>query len=1279
MRSIRSILIGVGGAAAAVSCLFIAGGFLGGAFAGPTASLWHGGARQLAAVEGSGSGLIAWWKLDDGSGSTASDSSGIGNSGAITGATWTTGQSGGALAFAASNDRAMASADLIGAGDVSVCAWYYAASAPFGAILASNGKFALSISVSNRWDLTSDGSHDFLSATNAIVTGAWNHVCATRASSGAGVIYVNGVQSGAGSSGTPVAGSPFTVGNHPWQSHPWNGSIDDVRVYNRLLSAAEVQAIYAEGASGGPATAPAPTPTPTPTPTPVLGSASAGQTTSAAGSQQQTTGSAPSVPAGLVARAVSSSEIDLSWSASSGASGVAGYQIYRNGAQISTANSTSYADTGLPASTNYSYTVAAYDSAGDASAQAPSVSTTTLPAASAAHAITAASCSQTDVQSAIDAASTGDTVTIPAGSCTWTMPVSLNKPITLQGSGNQQTVITDGTSKTASSNWYALILSSSAGGITRLTNITLTGGTYPAGNPSRGMLVIGGSDPHWRVDHVHFLATRSVAITEYAKGGVIDHNLFDLNEWDFAIFVYNGDGTYGDISWTEPLDLGNGSDAVYIEDNVIEAVPGAISVALDAWSGARYVVRYNTLKDVAVMNHGTETAQRYRGARAFEVYNNTFTLTAPESGFTGPMLLRSGNGVIFNNTATGPWPQRNGAYDSFANVDNYRDFGVFTPWGQCDGTSPYDKNDGVVYETGTATAAFTTTSAFLSILTDVAKNWTPNQWVGYTVKDLRSGVSSIIDANTASTISARYDATHSPGLTWQTGDAYQIVRASVCIDQMGRGAGDLLTGNGTASSPAIDSKTGTASWPNQAPEQTYAWNNSTNGIPNNLTSSSAHVIEGRDFFSGVSMPGYVPYTYPNPLIAESTNSAQNTIPVQTNPTSSATPPAISAAAASSIGPAGAVVSWSTDKAADSQVEYGLTSAYGNNTALDSALTISHAATLSGLAANTVYHYRVDSRDASGNIARSSDQTFTTAAAVSQAVSSGGGGSAGGGSTGGGGSSAAAGGGASSAATGAIPPSVSVGGGTAVSGASPASSAGLIPASYLSLAPGTRSSSVVALQNYLINGGYLGAGLNTGYYGPLTTAAVQRYQAAAAAPSSSAASSISSAQLALPYGSRSASVVSLQESLIGLGYLGAGLNTGYYGPLTKAAVQRYLSGLSTSASASASAAIVAAPAAVSSPSAPASSSSFARDLTIGSTGPDVVALQQFLNAHGFLVSSSGSGSPGHETSYYGPATAAAVSRFQNAYAAEILVPYGLSQGTGYFGPSTRKQAVLLSGK
>jgi hypothetical protein len=91
-----------------------------------------------------------------------------------------------------------------------------------------------------------------------------------------------------------------------------------------------------------------------------------------------------------------------------------------------------------------------------------------------------------------------------------------------------------------------------------------------------------------------------------------------------------------------------------------------------------------------------------------------------------------------------------------------------------------------------------------------------------------------------------------------------------------------------------------------------------------------------------------------------------------------TPPVISAVSSSGIGTTGAIISWTTDEPSDSKVQYGTTIGYGSSTPLDSSLVTSHSQALSGLTPRTLYHYRVKSKDAAGNLAASGDYTFTTA-------------------------------------------------------------------------------------------------------------------------------------------------------------------------------------------------------------------------------------------------------------------------------------------------------------
>jgi peptidoglycan hydrolase-like protein with peptidoglycan-binding domain len=96
------------------------------------------------------------------------------------------------------------------------------------------------------------------------------------------------------------------------------------------------------------------------------------------------------------------------------------------------------------------------------------------------------------------------------------------------------------------------------------------------------------------------------------------------------------------------------------------------------------------------------------------------------------------------------------------------------------------------------------------------------------------------------------------------------------------------------------------------------------------------------------------------------------------------------------------------------------------------------------------------------------------------------------------------------------------------------------------------------------------------------------------------------------------------------------------------------------------------------SATASGYTWTRDLKTGATGADVMELQKFLNSNeDTRVAATGVGSAGMETSYFGPATAAAVSKFQMKYRADILSPAGLVNPTGFFGPSTRAKANAMN--
>lgn len=94
--------------------------------------------------------------------------------------------------------------------------------------------------------------------------------------------------------------------------------------------------------------------------------------------------SAPTTPVDLHTTVITSSAVALSWTASTDNVKVAGYRIYRNGTQVGTSVNTTFTDVGLTPSTEYTYTIQAYDAAGNASSSSSQLSVTTLAGAPSA-------------------------------------------------------------------------------------------------------------------------------------------------------------------------------------------------------------------------------------------------------------------------------------------------------------------------------------------------------------------------------------------------------------------------------------------------------------------------------------------------------------------------------------------------------------------------------------------------------------------------------------------------------------------------------------------------------------------------------------------------------------------------------------------------------------------------------------------------------------------------------------------------------------------------------
>jgi hypothetical protein len=300
-----------------------------------------------------------------------------------------------------------------------------------------------------------------------------------------------------------------------------------------------------------------------------------------------------------------------------------------------------------------------------------------VPGAAAAT-INATSCAQTDVQAAVNSAHENDTVAVPPGSCSWTTTtaytasVRVDKAITLSGAGIDQTIINDETGSLAGENALSI------GDNVRVTGFTFTDMKRPDATGTAEP-AIGAEGSGWRIDHNKLYPNNANPGRGISTGGIglVDHNTFiDCKQ---GIEVW-GDG---DASWTsEPQALGS-ANAIYVEDNVFSYGADPLDGALDAYDGARYVFRYNTLNNTNIGHHGLDSGG-LRSTHSWEIYGNRFNnaMTHIWVAFGS----RGGSGVVFNNIVTG-------AYDSFGLLENYRsDDSYACSWGTCNGTNPLDGN-----------------------------------------------------------------------------------------------------------------------------------------------------------------------------------------------------------------------------------------------------------------------------------------------------------------------------------------------------------------------------------------------------------------------------------------------------------------------------------------------------------------------------------------------------------------------------------------------------------
>jgi hypothetical protein len=487
-------------------------------------------------------------------------------------------------------------------------------------------------------------------------------------------------------------------------------------------------------------------------------------------------------------------------------------------------------------------------------------------ASSAAEAriINASSPSLADVRAAIASAADGDTVIVPAGTAAWTSGLTITKGITIQGQTtvnsdtgvcNDQTILIDDLVDVPGGQGF-FHCTTAPGKSLRITGLTFSGPGNRGTTIYNGAIRFSGGSDQVRIDHCHATGQlkHSNFIAVYGGTyGVADHIVEDnLLAQMCQNRVFNGINN-GDEEFAAPADYGS-NRFWFFEDFYINntAGPFTASGGVDCNWGGKFVVRHCHLYDVEILCHGTEDGRK-RGGRAQEIYNNDYHW----SYLTTMDGIRTGTLIAHDNTYVGIKPRGYGMqYYRFmfgytsgtwkgASGDNAWDYNATEP----DGTH-VDGHPPCLFASGTFTSG---TGG--NTLIDSSKNWVPNQWTHYSVKRTSDGATAIIDTNSSNMLHV---------IQWQSqgfasGQGYQIHKVIAAIDQPGRGAGDLITGDNP-----------TPAWAHQVIEGCYSWNNvyTPDGSHINWAispSSTWALQEGRDYFSDTPMPGYTPYTYPHPL------------------------------------------------------------------------------------------------------------------------------------------------------------------------------------------------------------------------------------------------------------------------------------------------------------------------------------------------------------------------------------------------------------------------------
>jgi hypothetical protein len=318
-----------------------------------------------------------------------------------------------------------------------------------------------------------------------------------------------------------------------------------------------------------------------------------------------------------------------------------------------------------------------------------------LPSLAMATTRAAAGCSVAEIRTQIAASSAGDTVTVPAGTCTWETAdcnggscLSITVPLNISGAGVGQTIITDNTIRDGSIKPIYVNYTDTTNSIFSISGFQFLDsvGTSDGFN---GLVTIaitdsGAGKPTAYVHDITFDTTARRWLVATSVRGLVRN--VTINSPGPAIIM----APNYTAAWTGATSLGS-VDAWYIEDNTwTRTTAGDV---MDCERGGKYVYRHNTFAGSSSFNntiafdHGYDSVER--SCLLMEAYDNTNVSSS--SSADGVFIVRGGTSMFFRNTWTGTW----GKSHSIA-LMNYRSCATYSSTiGYCSGDASIScYNDG---------------------------------------------------------------------------------------------------------------------------------------------------------------------------------------------------------------------------------------------------------------------------------------------------------------------------------------------------------------------------------------------------------------------------------------------------------------------------------------------------------------------------------------------------------------------------------------------------------